>query len=384
MGKINNLTKKGEQYLKKIYYDPKNPASFSGLEKIYSYVKSQGKTLSKAEIKKFLEKQETYTLNRNVKHKRKFTRVVSPSIDYMWMVDLAFMTQYSEANDGYSYILFAVDTFSRYLFTVALKSKKAVEMKQAFQTIMSNGRKPSKIYSDKGSETLNKTIKKYLDDQGIDHHVSQNSIKASIVERCILTVKRKITKYMTANMTPIWYTALESITSSYNNTYHRSIKMSPNEVTKENENEVWKQLYEQKPDKPVRNLKLPKSQPRSGFKFKVGDLVRIAIQTDMYTRAYDEKFSREHYSIYERFIHSGIPKYRVKDIKNEEISGSFDNAELQLVRLDKRPVYLIEKELGRKKKKNKTLVQVKWLGWADKHNTWIPLQSLRSFKAYKK
>ena len=44
-----------EDYLKKIYCDPTSPASFSGPDKLYVYVKNDGKyNISKYKIKKWL------------------------------------------------------------------------------------------------------------------------------------------------------------------------------------------------------------------------------------------------------------------------------------------------------------------------------------------
>ena len=55
-----------EEYLKSIYYDPKHPGSFRGVEKLYQAVKRDGKyVLSRYKIKKWLQKQETFTLHSN-------------------------------------------------------------------------------------------------------------------------------------------------------------------------------------------------------------------------------------------------------------------------------------------------------------------------------
>ena len=41
-----------ERHLAKIYYDTKNPASYSGIEKLYNYVKKEGiKKISKSQIR---------------------------------------------------------------------------------------------------------------------------------------------------------------------------------------------------------------------------------------------------------------------------------------------------------------------------------------------
>ncbi len=49
-----------EQYLKKIYYDSANPASFAGPDELYRFVRKDEKfVLSKYKIKKWLQRQET-------------------------------------------------------------------------------------------------------------------------------------------------------------------------------------------------------------------------------------------------------------------------------------------------------------------------------------
>lgn len=52
-----------EAYLKEIYYNPSNPASFSGPDKLFRYVKNDGKyDITKYKIKKWLQSQESYSM----------------------------------------------------------------------------------------------------------------------------------------------------------------------------------------------------------------------------------------------------------------------------------------------------------------------------------
>ena len=53
------------------------------------------------------------------------------------------------------------------------------------------------------------------------------------------------------------------------------------------------------------------------------------------------------------------------------MTGTFYEAELQSVIVDKNKVFKIEKVLARKKTGRKKLVLVKWLGWPQKFNSWI-------------
>ena len=59
------------------------------------------------------------------------------------------------------------------------------------------------------------------------------------------------------------------------------------------------------------------------------------------------------------------PVYRIKDINNESLTGSFYENEFQVIEQDEDKVYEIEKIL--KKSRNRSLV--KWLGWSDP--TWV-------------
>ena len=54
-----------------------------------------------------------------------------------------------------------VDIFSKYAWVVLLKDKKCVGIVDAFQKILDmSGRKPDKIWVDKGSEYYNSSFKK--------------------------------------------------------------------------------------------------------------------------------------------------------------------------------------------------------------------------------
>ena len=51
-------------------------------------------------------------------------------------------------------------------------------------------------------------------------------------------------KYFSANNTRIFVDVLDLLVDQYNNTIHSSIKMTPKEASrKENENKVWRNLY---------------------------------------------------------------------------------------------------------------------------------------------
>ena len=143
-----------EDYLKEIYYDPGHPASFSGLDKLFRAVRKEEKfVLSKAKIKSWLKKQETYSLHRGIIRKQKRQKIVVPYIDYQWEIDTAYMTTYAKQNVGFAFFVPIIDLFSKYVWTEALKTSQGQEVANAFQRVLrESGRRCERLRSDYGSE----------------------------------------------------------------------------------------------------------------------------------------------------------------------------------------------------------------------------------------
>ena len=57
-----------------------------------------------------------------------------------------------------------------------------------------------------------------------------NEGKSVVAERFIRTLKKKISKHMTAISKNVYFDVLDDIVNKYNNTVHRSIKMKPIDV----------------------------------------------------------------------------------------------------------------------------------------------------------
>ena len=66
--------------------------------------------------------------------------------DNIWGVELADMQLISKYNKGISYLLCAINLFSKYAFVASLKDKKGIKIDNVFQSISNNSkRKPNKI-----------------------------------------------------------------------------------------------------------------------------------------------------------------------------------------------------------------------------------------------
>jgi len=357
-----------DKYLSSIYYDPKHPASYSGPTKLYKVAKAAGKKISLRQIREWLKGQETYTLHRQVRRKFPRNKVVVDGIDEQWDADLMDMVSLSSHNDGVRFVLVAIDIFSRYLWMRPLKTKQGKEVVSAFASIFAERRKAVRVRTDRGTEFTGHLTQQFFKEQGVIHFVTHNEVKANYAERVIKTIKGRIFKYFTKKQTYTYIDHLQDFVHSYNNTYHRSIKMKPADVTKENETALLEQQY----------VQAYKKKPIPKFKFDVGDTVRISYLRHAFMREYEQKWTEEIFVVTKKYVRDGLPIYKLTEYNKEPIEGTFYEQELQLV---KEPdTYRIEKVLKTRKVKGKKQHLVKWTGWSPKYDSWIDAKDLEAYK----
>ena len=78
-----------------------------------------------------------------------------------------------------------------------LKDEKGITTVNAFQKISKeSNRKRCKILVDKDSQLYNKSMKSWLEKNGIEMYSTHNEGKSVIIERFTRTLKNKIYKYM--------------------------------------------------------------------------------------------------------------------------------------------------------------------------------------------
>ena len=135
------------------------------------------------------------------------------------------MQSLSKYNKGITYLLCAIDLFSKYAWDIPIKDNKGVSIVDTFQKILKeSNRKPNKIWADKGSEFYKNSFKKWLKDD-IEMYSIHNEGKSVIAERFIRTLKNKIFKHMTAISKNVYFDVFDDIVNKYNDTVHRTTKM---------------------------------------------------------------------------------------------------------------------------------------------------------------
>ena len=120
-----------------------------------------------------------------------------------------------------------------------------------------SGRKPNKIWIDKGSEFYNRSMKSWLQDNDMEMYSTHNKEKSVVAERSIRALEKQ-NKYMTSISKNEYIAKLVHVVNKYRNIYHSTIKMKPVDVKTSS---YFNFDIENSKDDP---------------KFKVGDLVRIS------------------------------------------------------------------------------------------------------------
>ena len=125
-------------------------------------------------------------LCRQIIRKSKIRKFYSSFRDGIWDVDLADMQSLSKYNKGIKYLICAVDLFSKYAIV------------NAFENIISKGRKPNKIWLDQGAEFYNNLFKRFSKINNIEIYSTYNEGKYVVAKRFLRSLINKILKHMTA------------------------------------------------------------------------------------------------------------------------------------------------------------------------------------------
>ena len=314
-----------DKRLSRIFTNPRVGGSFGGLDTLWRAVNKDGvrRYISRERVRKWLRDRRPYTLHRQPKRRFQRRKVVVSGINDQWQADLVDVSSLASSNDKHTFILTVIDVFSKVGYAQPLRNKEARSITNAFKTILStNGdKKPLSIQTDKGKEFRNKHFQTWADDQGIKLFTSEDDqMKSQIVERWNRTLKNKMYRLFEHKGKAIWITFLQDLVHSYNNTYHTSIKMTPAQVNRENEDTVFFELY---PPPTVLRAR------GSSAGLNVGDYVRLLNPSSVFKKGYARQWTNEVFRIRMRNLTGAFALYKVEDLHGEDIEGFFYRSELQ-------------------------------------------------------
>jgi hypothetical protein len=376
------MSKNLEKLLKSIFYTPSHPGSFSSASQIQRILREKYKHNARVgDIQEWLNDQRAYSRHRPVKVNFERNPIFAKYIDNQWQSDLLFLPDLAKANDKIQCLLIMIDIVSRYAWVEPLKSKSGPQTTGGFETILSRAspRKPEKLQTDDGKEFFNSNFQDLCKRHGIHHFSTKSDTKAAVAERFVKTIKEKIYKYLDSSPSNNRYIdALQDLVVSYNNTHHSSINMCPAEVNNNNQGEVLRTLYGHlwAEDRGNSKKKLP---------FSVGDHVRLARGKSPFYKGYKGNWTEELFKIVQ--IKDSLPRriYKVSDLKGEVLTGGLYEEQMLKVKDPTRDEFwqideVLRHRIVRRGKKRVKEYLVKWFGYPEEYNSWVPETDVKDFK----
>ena len=264
-------------------------------------------------------------------------------------------------------MLNVIDVFSKYAWSIPLKDKKGETVTEAFQLIVKNSKRiPKFLWLDKGREFYNKNMDEWLKENNITKYSTYGPHKSAVVERFNRTLKENMWKRFTAENTRNWIDMADRLIREYNNRFHSTIGMSPSQASQEKN---YLEAVENTLNKTNYNANKKPSM-------KVGDKVRISRNKGIFEKGYLPNWSEEVYIVHKIKLTNPVT-YILKDAAGEILQGGFYEDELQKTTQE---LYRIQKVIRKKKIDGVEHALVKWSGYSDKFNEWIPVKNLEKLE----
>jgi hypothetical protein len=316
--------------LSKIFKDPSSPGGFSGVNELYREAKKTLPSITKKQVKEFLESNLTYT--RNKPRRLRFKRQRTIAAGYMSDVqcDLGDLQKLAKHNKSYRYLLVGIDVLSRRVFLSAVKSKTSEAMKKGFEELFRQMvMLPYRIFTDRGTEFTSKEMHRFFAAKNVQiHHSAFSDVKASMAERAIRNVKNRLYRYFGEYRTLRWIDVISNIANAINHSVCRVTGVRPIDVNFKNAQKIWKHVYG--------DLWARENLPPAAYRPK--DYVRLARDKEVFRKGYLPTFGDELYKVKE-VMHGNPNLYEIKTSDGKS-KGMYYKEELSRVR--RNSVYFIE------------------------------------------
>ena len=162
--------------LSNLFHDPS--VGYTGVQALYKAAKKKKKSITLIDVRKWLRKQNTYTLHKPIRCKFRRRQTVVGGIDYQWQRDLADVSSMSKYQDGYRYLFCLIDVFSKYAWVVPILDKSGKTLVKAMKGVLKD-RSPQSLQTDKGKEFKTTHFQTFLKSRGI-HFLPQRIRKRKL------------------------------------------------------------------------------------------------------------------------------------------------------------------------------------------------------------
>ncbi len=314
---INTLSSKEYDKLHRLYteFSKNNNSTFRGISSL-----REASKLPRAKVLQYLHSSPTYTKLKIPTRKFKRLKAISPAIDEIWSMDLAYVDKLARYNDNVHYLLVCVDVLSRFLRIEPLVNKEADTTKEGLQhMIKRDNKRPHKIWVDNGTEFLGE-FGAFCRKNDIVVYSTHSETKSALAERYIRTVKGILYKYLLHKSQQLekkgesrynlrkksrndekresmrYIDNLQDVVNLVNNSVNRSIEMAPAKVTSAHTSHLLK-LQQLQATGRLQSSSAPPTNKKPQGRFEVDDVVRVAEENLPFKKGYEPPFTDSLYVI---------------------------------------------------------------------------------------
>ena len=248
-----------------LYRDSMVSKSRDGL---YAAVSDKYLGISRRDIQRFLNSQESYQITKPVPKKTQTFSIISSAPNEHWQIDLVDMTKY---RTRFHFVMNIIDVFSKFVWSFPIVNKEAVTIVKNLEPLLQLF-SPKKLQSDNGPEFKNKLMadlcKKYNVQQIYSKSYTSNS--QGLVERFNRTMRNQLERLMNIHHTNQWINFHPQVISLYYYTHQSTNKFKPSELHFTNNADDR--------EKALERIKTQAKRPSLSHniqRFKVGDYVRV-------------------------------------------------------------------------------------------------------------
>jgi hypothetical protein len=284
------------------------------------------------------------------------SKVQVKGLNDLAMCDIAIFTNLASENKSYKYLLLCVNALSKQLYGKKMKTRSAQEVTENMEKIILEMPRVRLVQTDEEKAFTGKLFSNLMKKYNMHRYHTFSKIKASMIERAIRTFRTALAKQMHFRGNHNWIDIYQNTLNDYNNTWHNTIRMKPNEVTLENSQLLLDTVFK------------PKTNTNQKPKFRVGQIVRVNLNHNMFSKLSSSiQWSTSLFRVKSYRTRYPAHTYTLENLDSSPVLGTFYAEELSATKYP--DVYLVEKVL--RKKRGKAFVR--WLGMTDSENSWIDL-----------
>ncbi len=290
------------------YRTPGDPVAYSSAGRVYEDLRKRyGDIVDRDDVERKLSGITTHTLHKRLKKRKKFIPVYVYEKRWLMQADLFATEQLAAQNDNVRHILLVQDTFTRYVWARPLVNKSGNVVLSNFRHILRQTGPIKKLWTDRGTEFVGQTFKKFCQENNITQVFNYTSGHASNVEAAGKSLQRLMYKYMSDKDTERYIDVLALLVKTMNNRHSRGLggRITPAEA------ELPENAYYVRGEHEKRYAKVQK--PNQAV-YAVGQAVRLtaADEDNRFRRSYKEQNTRELYEITSVDVSKKIPLYTLR------------------------------------------------------------------------